>query len=118
MFSRWIVMHNASARRTLHCHKTRIPCGDQLVICALYIRKTSEETGLGCALTTSNSTHAPYTYVPHHLPCAPTKWTSPNPLPFNVASLRDRIQDSAHALYRMHRNELLVSLPLNVLVRK
>jgi hypothetical protein len=36
MFSRWIVTNITSARRTLHCRKTRIPCGDQLVICGLY----------------------------------------------------------------------------------
>jgi hypothetical protein len=33
MFSRWIVANINSARGTLHCRKTRIPCGDQLVIC-------------------------------------------------------------------------------------
>jgi hypothetical protein len=27
MFSRWIVMNITSARGTLHCRKTRIPCG-------------------------------------------------------------------------------------------
>jgi hypothetical protein len=26
-----------SARGTLHCRKTRIPCGDQLVICGQYM---------------------------------------------------------------------------------
>jgi hypothetical protein len=35
MFSRWIVMNITSARGTLHCRDTRIPCGDQLVICVL-----------------------------------------------------------------------------------
>jgi hypothetical protein len=35
MFSRRIVMNITSARGTLHCRKTRIPCGDQLVICGL-----------------------------------------------------------------------------------
>jgi hypothetical protein len=33
MFSCSIVKKITSARRTLHCRKTRIPCGDQLVIC-------------------------------------------------------------------------------------
>jgi hypothetical protein len=32
MFSRWIVTNITSARGTVHCRKTRIPCGDQLVI--------------------------------------------------------------------------------------
>jgi hypothetical protein len=36
MFSRWIVTNITSARVTLRCHKTRIPCEDQLVICGLY----------------------------------------------------------------------------------
>jgi hypothetical protein len=36
MFSRWIVTNITSARGTLHCHKTRIPWGNQLVICGLY----------------------------------------------------------------------------------
>jgi hypothetical protein len=35
MFSRWIVTNITSARETVHCLKTRIPCGDQLVICGL-----------------------------------------------------------------------------------
>jgi hypothetical protein len=35
MFSRWIVTNITSASETLHCRKTRIPCGDQLVICGL-----------------------------------------------------------------------------------
>jgi hypothetical protein len=35
MFSRWIVTNVTSARGTLHCRKTRIPCGNQLVICEL-----------------------------------------------------------------------------------
>jgi hypothetical protein len=33
MFSRWIVTNITSARENLHYRKTRIPCGDQLVIC-------------------------------------------------------------------------------------
>jgi hypothetical protein len=37
MFSRWIVTNITSARGTLHCRKTRIPCGDQLVNCGLYV---------------------------------------------------------------------------------
>jgi hypothetical protein len=36
MFSRWIVTNITSAGRTLHCRKTRIPCGDQIMICGLY----------------------------------------------------------------------------------
>jgi hypothetical protein len=36
MFSRWIVTNITSARGTVHCHKTRIPCGDQLVVCGRY----------------------------------------------------------------------------------
>jgi hypothetical protein len=35
MFSRWTVTNITSARRTLHCLKTRIPFGDQLLICGL-----------------------------------------------------------------------------------
>jgi hypothetical protein len=35
MLSRWIVTNITSSRGTLHCSKTRIPCGDQLVICGL-----------------------------------------------------------------------------------
>jgi hypothetical protein len=37
MFSRWIVTNITSARGTLHCRNNRIPCGDQLVICGLYM---------------------------------------------------------------------------------
>jgi hypothetical protein len=36
VFSRWIVTNITSARGTLHCRETRIPCGDQLVVCGLY----------------------------------------------------------------------------------
>jgi hypothetical protein len=36
MFSRLIVTNITSARGTVHCHKTHIPCGDQLVICGQY----------------------------------------------------------------------------------
>jgi hypothetical protein len=37
MISRWIVTNITSARGTLHCRKTRIPCEDQLVICGLHV---------------------------------------------------------------------------------
>jgi hypothetical protein len=37
IFSRWIETNFTSARGTLHCHKTRIPCRDQLMICGLYM---------------------------------------------------------------------------------
>jgi hypothetical protein len=33
MFSCWIVTNITSARGTVHYRTTRIPCGDQLVIC-------------------------------------------------------------------------------------
>jgi hypothetical protein len=36
MFSLRIVTNITSASGTLHCSKTRIPFGDQLVICGLY----------------------------------------------------------------------------------
>jgi hypothetical protein len=36
MFSRWIVTNIISARGTVLYRKTRIPCGDYLVICGLY----------------------------------------------------------------------------------
>jgi hypothetical protein len=36
MFSLWILTNITSARGTLHCRKTRIPCRDQLVICGQY----------------------------------------------------------------------------------
>jgi hypothetical protein len=36
MFSRWILTNITSAGVTLHCRKTLIPCGDQLVICGKY----------------------------------------------------------------------------------
>jgi hypothetical protein len=36
MFSGWIVLNITTARGTLHCRKTRIPFGDQLVICGQY----------------------------------------------------------------------------------
>jgi len=39
MFSRWIITNITSARGTLHCRKTRIPCGNQLVICGLKSRR-------------------------------------------------------------------------------
>jgi hypothetical protein len=38
MFSLRMVTNLTSARETLHCRKTRIPCGDQFVICGLYYR--------------------------------------------------------------------------------
>jgi hypothetical protein len=38
MFSRWIVTNIISDRGTLHCRKTRIHCGNQVVICELYTR--------------------------------------------------------------------------------
>jgi hypothetical protein len=37
MFSRRLVTNITFARGTVHCRKTRIPCGDQLVICGQYI---------------------------------------------------------------------------------
>jgi hypothetical protein len=37
MFSRWRVTNITSARGTLHFRKSRIPCGDQLVISGLYL---------------------------------------------------------------------------------
>jgi hypothetical protein len=46
MFSRWIVTNITSARGTLHCHKTRIPCGDQVVICGLYVSELRQPAGL------------------------------------------------------------------------
>jgi hypothetical protein len=33
MFSLWIITNITSARGTVRCRKTRIPYGDQLVIC-------------------------------------------------------------------------------------
>jgi hypothetical protein len=36
MFSRWIVTNSTSARGTVHCRKTRIPCKDELVFCGQY----------------------------------------------------------------------------------
>jgi hypothetical protein len=36
MFSRRIVTNITTARGTVHCHETRIPCGDQVMICGLY----------------------------------------------------------------------------------
>jgi hypothetical protein len=36
MFSRWIVTNITFARGNLHCRKTRILYGAQLVICGLY----------------------------------------------------------------------------------
>jgi hypothetical protein len=41
MFSRWILTNITSARGTLRCHKTRIPCWDQLVICGPYMQRSS-----------------------------------------------------------------------------
>jgi hypothetical protein len=37
MFSRGIVMNITSARGTLRCRKTHIPCGDKLVIFGHYV---------------------------------------------------------------------------------
>jgi hypothetical protein len=39
MFSRCIISNITPARGTLHCRKTRIPCGNQLVICGLKSRR-------------------------------------------------------------------------------
>jgi hypothetical protein len=36
MFSRWIVTNITSSHETLHCRKTRIPRGDQLVFCGQF----------------------------------------------------------------------------------
>jgi hypothetical protein len=36
MFSRLIVTNITSAQGAVHCRKTRIPCGDQLVVCGQY----------------------------------------------------------------------------------
>jgi hypothetical protein len=41
-FSRWTVTNITSARGTLQCRKTRIPSGDQLVICGLYVTQGDE----------------------------------------------------------------------------
>jgi hypothetical protein len=37
MFLRWVVTSITFAPGTLHCRKTRIPCGDKLVMCGLYV---------------------------------------------------------------------------------
>jgi hypothetical protein len=44
MFSRWIVTNITSARGTVHCRKTRIPCGDQPLIFGLYKNFNSKIT--------------------------------------------------------------------------
>jgi hypothetical protein len=36
--SHWIVTNITSARGTLHSRKTTIPCGDQLMVCGLYLQ--------------------------------------------------------------------------------
>jgi hypothetical protein len=53
MFSRWIVTHITSARGTLHCCKTRILCGDQLVICGQYtmLREKEQQIVWTCLTT-------------------------------------------------------------------
>jgi hypothetical protein len=43
MFSSWIVTYIVSARGTLYCRKTSTPCGNQLVICELYVDSTKQE---------------------------------------------------------------------------
>jgi hypothetical protein len=48
MFSRWIVTNIISSRGTLHCRKTRIPFGDQLVICGLYIQAKIKNAFILC----------------------------------------------------------------------
>jgi hypothetical protein len=58
MFSRWIVTNITSARGTLHCRKTRIPCGDQLVICGLY-NNTQNSILLYCRPTGLRNSTAP-----------------------------------------------------------
>jgi hypothetical protein len=42
MFSCWIVTNITSARGTVHCRKTRIPYGNQLVICGQYLAICSD----------------------------------------------------------------------------
>jgi hypothetical protein len=42
MFSCWIVTNITSASGTVHCHKTRIPCENQLVICGQYLAICSD----------------------------------------------------------------------------
>jgi hypothetical protein len=37
VFSYWIVTNITTASGTLQCRKIRVPCGDQLVICGLYL---------------------------------------------------------------------------------
>jgi hypothetical protein len=46
MFSRCIVTDITSARGTLHCRKTRIPCGDQLMICGHFVSQLWPPMGL------------------------------------------------------------------------
>jgi hypothetical protein len=48
MFSRWLVTNISSAHGTLHCRKTRVPCGDQLVVCGQYtpLKRRSTATEL------------------------------------------------------------------------
>jgi hypothetical protein len=41
MFSRWLVTNITSTRGTMHCRKTRTSCGDQLVICGLWLHDLS-----------------------------------------------------------------------------
>jgi hypothetical protein len=53
MFSRWIVTNITSARGTLHCRKTRIPCGVKLVICGQYGELESKEEEIVVSVTFS-----------------------------------------------------------------
>jgi hypothetical protein len=42
-FSRWIVTNITSARGTVHCRKTRIPCGNKLVICGQHRKRAQTD---------------------------------------------------------------------------
>jgi hypothetical protein len=58
-----------SARGTLHCRKTRIPCGDQLVICGLYVcqHKSTHVYACSCHSPEAHTTRHNANYWERHL---------------------------------------------------
>jgi hypothetical protein len=50
MFLCWIVTNITPARGTVHCRKTRIPSGDQLVMCGQYVVRAMYAGRRSCAL--------------------------------------------------------------------
>jgi hypothetical protein len=56
MFSRWPVTKITSTGETVHCRKTRIPCGNRLVIFGEYLSQHSKQLTTGTAFSLQEPT--------------------------------------------------------------